>query len=239
MEQPDGPLDGLTLDWSVVQAEASGYDVVFLAFGMAFLAWLLWLVYRTMQHPRLPVNRHDDRPPSANLAGVVRYLVTTPIMILFWLTVFLFLLSTAAEDRNAAEVIVAATAVIGGARLLAHTKEEIAHELAKTVPIAILGFIVIGGGFAGVEKMASTFDDVFGTFGTLFDSYYVGLILFDFVLTAIWFLAIRWSWLRARRRTDQGRPTEGLLGRIGDRLRRIGYATPQDEAFEPEKTAAR
>lgn len=223
MQEPEGPIDGLTLDWSVVQQEATVYDVVFLAAGMAFLAWLLWLVYRTMQHPRLPVNEHDDGPVTANWAGVLRYILTTPVVILFWLLVFLFLLSTAAEDRNAAEVIVAATAVIGGARLLAHTNEEIAHELAKTVPIAILGFIVIGGGFAGADKMVNTLNEAIESFDTLFGSYYAGLILFDFALTAIWFLAIRFSWSRRQRRLEKGRPDDGILARLADRLRRIGY----------------
>ena len=79
-------------------------------------------------------------------SGVLRYLLTTPLMVAFWMFVLLALLTAAARDRSGEQIVVATSAVIGGARLLAHVHEEIAHELAKAVPIAILGFILIGGG---------------------------------------------------------------------------------------------
>ena len=85
-------------------------------------------------------------------SGVLRYLLTTPLMVAFWMFVLLALLTAAARDRSGEQIVVATSAVIGGARLLAHVHEEIAHELAKAVPIAILGFILIGGGFTGSTR---------------------------------------------------------------------------------------
>ena len=206
----------------VAETDGSALDVAFLSLGMAFLAVLLWLVYRTMQRPRLPVNRSDDRAPNANWAGVLRYLVTTPFMVLFWLLVFLFLLATASDSRSGEEIIIASTAVIGGARLLAHVKEELAHELAKTVPIAILGFIIIGTGFTDLTRTSDTVEEIESQL-PLLDSYWLGLVLFDIVVTVVWFAVIRWRWLRDRRRVAEGRPTEGFFGRLGGRLRDIGY----------------
>ena len=206
----------------VAETDGSAFDVAFLALGMALLAFLLWLVYRTMQHPRLPVNRSADRAPSANWAGVTRYLVTTPFMVLFWLAVFLFLLSTASDSRTGEEIIIASTAVIGGARLLAHLKEELAHELAKTVPIAILGFIIIGTGFTDLTRTSGIVDEIESQL-PLLDSYWLGLVVFDIAITAVWFVVIRWRWLRDERRVAQGQPVEGFFGRLGDRLRDIGY----------------
>lgn len=205
-----------------VEMDGSALDVAFLAGGMALIAFLLWLVYRTMQRPRLPVNRSEDRAPNANWAGVLRYLVTTPFMVLFWLLVFLFLLSTASDSRSGEEIIIASTAVIGGARLLAHVKEELAHELAKTVPIAILGFIIIGTGFADLTRTSGIADEIESQV-PLLDSYWLGLVLFDVAITAVWFVVIRWRWLRQQRRVADGRPVEGFFGRLGDRLRDIGY----------------
>lgn len=152
----------------------------------------------------------------------MRYLFTTPFVVTFWMMVFLMLLAAASTDRTAEDVIVATTAVIGGARLLAHCNEEIAHELAKTVPIAILGFIIIGGGFAGTDELVSVLDETV-RLGPLIDTYWLGLILFDFALTGVWFVAIRWRWMRTDRREDQVVRNRGSGGRLGDRLRRIGY----------------
>ncbi len=223
MNEP-APIDLSSGSFQLV-ADGDMADVVVFGAGMALLAWLLWLVYRTMQKPRLPVNRPADRPPFATWAGVLRYLFTTPFIVGFWMIMFLVLLSAASTDRTAEDVIVATAAVIGGARLLAHCNEEIAHELAKTVPIAILGFIIIGGGFAGTDGFLSVLDQALGL-GHLVDTYWLGLILFDIALTVIWFVAIRWRWTRAERREERGRPEEGFWGRLSDRLRSIGYVKP-------------
>ncbi len=200
----------------------SPWDVVILSVGMAFLVFLLWLVYRTMEVPRLPVNRSEDRAPNANWAGVLRYAVTTPIMVGFWLLVFLTLLSVAAQSRTGTDVLVATVAVIGGARLLAHLKKDMAHELAKTVPIAILGFIIIGSGFADLTQTDNVLAELLQQEDQI-DTYWLSLIVFDVFLTVIWFGVIRWRWIREQRRAADGRPVEGFFGRLGDRLRGIGY----------------
>ncbi|MEI2717350.1 MAG: hypothetical protein V9E98_10195 [Candidatus Nanopelagicales bacterium] len=215
VDDTDPTTSGFTLDLA-----GGPSDVVFLAAGMALFAAILWLVYRTMQHPRLPVIRSDTAAPRANWAGVLRYVVTIPIMMCFWLLALFLLLSAAAIERTAEEVVVASVAIVGGARLLAHTNEAIAHELAKTVPIAILGFLLIGGGFAGVEQ----FEQILSTApGDLMDSYLVALICFDVLLTAIWFVVLRLRWFRLQRRAAEDKPRLGPWGRLFARLRRIGY----------------
>lgn len=205
---------------TVLTLAGNVFDVFFIAAGMAILAVLLWMVYRTMQRPRLPVVRTADRAPAITWPGVLRYLATTPFMVAFWFLVILLLLSAAADERTPSEVLVAGTAVIGGARLLAHLKEEIAHELAKTVPIAILGFIIIGGGFAGADAFARVWG---GLPVDLFDTYWWGLVVFDVLLTFIWFGSQRFRWFRRERRKREGLPVDGLLRRLWRRWRRIGY----------------
>lgn len=205
----------------VTVAAGSALDVFFLAVAMAALATLLWMAYRTMQHPRLPVGGSADEPPRVTTAGVLRYLLTIPFMVAFWMSVLLFLLAAAARDRSGEQIVVATTAVIGGARLLAHVHDEIAHELAKAIPIAILGYILIGGGFSGWDGFLRTFDEVPTE---LVDAYLLGLLLFDVVVTALWFGWLRLSWRRTRRRVAAGGTSAGWLARTWRRLRDIGYA---------------
>lgn len=202
------------------------WDVIALGIGMAFVAALLWMVYRTMQHPRLPINRCEGKPPNATWGGVLRYAITTPIMVSFWFFVLTLLIGSAARDRTANDVVLTATAVIAGARLLAHVKIEISHELAKTVPIAILGFIVIGGGFADIavqERLLDTLNE------DLLDSYWSGLVAWDVALTTVWFLVTRLSWRRDDRRETRGKPAKGPFGRTLTRFREIGYESPQSQ----------
>ena len=86
---------------------------------------------------------------------MLRYLLTTPFLVGFWMVVLMTLLAAAARDRSGTQIMVATCAVVGGSRLLAHIKEEIAHELAKAVPIAILGYVIIGGGLTGIDPFVT------------------------------------------------------------------------------------
>jgi hypothetical protein len=201
---------------------ASSLDVAFLALGMAILAALLWMAYRTMQHPRLPVFDSEGGAPGVTPAGVLRYVLTTPIMVTFWMYVLLFLLATAAKERSGEQIVVATTAVVGGARLLAHVHQEIAHELAKAVPITILGFILIGGGFSGWEGFASTFEDIPVD---AVEEYWVGLVVFDLAITAMWFAGLRLRWHRQRARVAGGGSSASAPERAWRRLLGIGYPT--------------
>lgn len=231
MDQPD-PTVSPSLDWAFTDADPVWGDVVFLALGMALLMWLLWLVYRTMQVPRLPVNFSADRAPNATWLGVLRYLITTPFMVMFWMLVLLGLLSFAAQSRSAPEIAITATAVVGGARLLAHMNEDLAHELAKTIPIIILGLILVGGSFTSEDQWGEVAQGLTGEYLPIVDTYVTALIVFDVVVTGIWFVLVRWRWLRRHRRELDGQPTESLFGRIGDRLRGIGYTDDEVPATQ-------
>ncbi|MFN8126850.1 MAG: hypothetical protein U0R64_10140 [Candidatus Nanopelagicales bacterium] len=216
-----------TDDDLVLTLAGNAFDVLIVALGMAVLALLLWMVYRTMQHPRLPVVRTADRAPAVTWPGALRYLLTTPPMVGFWFVIILFLLAAAAGERTPGDVLIAATAVVGGARLLAHFNEEIAHELAKTVPITILGFIIIGGGFAGSDRFSQVWE---GLPVDTFDTYWWGLIGFDVLITAAWFggQRLHWHWVRHRR--EAGLPIENPLTRLWNRWRAVGYGSTSKES---------
>lgn len=198
----------------------SVFDVVIYALFMALVATLLWIAYRTMEQPRLPVIRSADEPPRVTRAGVIRYVVTTPILVYFWLLVFFLLIATVSGDRSASTMLVASSGVIGGARLLAHVKPEISHELAKSVPIVILGLIIIGNGFVGFDRFEAAIEELPDN---LFSAYAVGLVIWDYLLTLTWYLAIRWRWRRRQHRTAEGGPVASWPKRVWERINQIGY----------------
>lgn len=189
-------------------------DVAVLGIGLAVMATVLWVVYRTMDHARLPVIRSEAHPPRATWAGVARYVLLTPVLVSFWLFVLLLLITAVARERNPEQILAAACAVIAGARLLAHVRTDISQELAKTIPIVILGVILIGGQLVGVEAFERTIDAIPWD---LVNAYWVGLIIWDLLLTSLWFWYQRRSWLGAGH-------TPGRLRRVIARWRRVGYS---------------
>lgn len=205
-------------------------DVALLGVGMAIVATLLWLVYRTMDHPRLPVISSPDAAPRATWSGVARYALLTPFLVFFWMGVLLLLITAVARERSPEQIVVAASAVIAGARLMAHINSTVANELAKTVPIVMLGVVIIGGQLAGVEGFERTFNAIPWD---ATDSFSFGLVVWDYLLTAIWFVVLRRRW----QRRDE---PPGRVARIAARWQQIGYGSPASggqEALPPGPAA--
>lgn len=160
-------------------------SIAVLAVLVALIVW----IYRTMQRPRLrPAVNPDTGAATFTWQAVVRYLVTTPIMVFIWFAAVLIILTWAARDRTAEELVVAAAAVVGAARLLAHFDEEMARELGKTIPLAVVGVILIGRTTATWEQFAGALDEFDQNWGTIDDFYFI-LVLFDLLVTGAWIAA--------------------------------------------------
>ena len=78
-------------------------------------------LYRTLDTPRLPLNRPVDGAPFATWPGVVRYAVTTPFMVTFWFGAVVILISLGTDTRDGAGVALASAAVVGSSTSTAST----------------------------------------------------------------------------------------------------------------------
>lgn len=197
----------------LLRLPGDAWDVPIVALGMALIAGVLWVLYRTLDAPRLPVNQPPHRAPFATWPGVVRYAVTTPFMVTFWFGAVVILISLGTDTRDGAGVALASAAVVGGARIVAHVSRDLANEIAKTVPIAILTLIVVGGGAT---------DATLDTIGASLDAgvllrYWSALIVLDVVMTTLWFVAQRRRW-HGRAASPAGR-----WSAVVARWRSIGY----------------
>lgn len=173
----------------IAAAQTWETDALFLLMSIAGLtvlvAVIVW-IYRTMQRPRLrPTVDPDSGSVALSWQAVTRYVVTTPIMVLIWFSAILIILTWAARDRSAEELVIAAAAVVGAARLLAHLDEEMARELGKTIPLAVVGVILIGRSSATWQEFVGAIDEFDHNWATI-DDYYWLLVVFDLFVTAVW-----------------------------------------------------
>lgn len=203
----NSPVEAWTSGWADILAGS-----VLLAIMMGIILWS----YRSMQRPRLHLGyrQRDDRP-IVTWQAVLRYLVTTPLSLVVWLLALMLILTLVAKGRSAEDIALAAACVIGAVRLLAHISRDAAHELGKTLPLAVLSLVLIGGSVAGtsVESIFTEFEEN----AAVIDSYYFYLLVFDVVLTTIWTLRQYGKWdtsqtgtLRNRTRASFRRLTRPL-----------------------------
>ncbi len=189
-----GILDGLAgpSRWSIDPS-----SIVWAAIGLAVITAMIVWVYRSMQHPRLYLSPNAETgEPQASWQSLVRYLVLLPIVLAVWLFVIILIMTVAANDRTAEQIALAAAAVVGAARVLAHTSPEGSHELGKTIPLAVLSIIILGGTPDG-NSWADIINDIDKN-GDALDGAYVTLLILDVVLTGLWYWRVRAQWREER-----------------------------------------
>jgi len=196
--------------------------------GLVLMMLLLVWLYHTMQNPRLYLVKTDPAGrPGVTWKAAVRYLLVTAVMIVIWYFIILMILSVATGSRTPQAIGVLAAAVIGAARVLAHMSPEGSHELGKTIPLAVLSVIIIGGGGPSPEGWGHTVLELIDNGSTL-DTYYLLLVILDVVVTIIWFLMVRRRWDKAHSVTRvAARPRP--LGPFGRAMRKsldFGKPTP-------------
>ena len=183
------PIEKWTADWP---------DLLFGVIGLMILMGIILWAYRSMQHPRLYLAiSPKDGAPTARWQAIVRYLVLTPIMVFLWLWAILIILTIAADNRSAQALALAAAVVVGAARVLAHISPEASHELGKTIPLAVLTIILLGGGVLNGDSGVNRWGELLAGIDENIDvvnTYYLFLVVLDVVITGLWVLRERVNW---------------------------------------------
>ncbi|MBI4406540.1 hypothetical protein HY571_01365 [Candidatus Micrarchaeota archaeon] len=130
----------------------TGMNVLILAFGIAFYTALVGTFYNKLSKKVLyDVNFYDKYGKQKStlkkflnlLSFVINYAVVFPLITFSWfilLSAFLYLLS---RTLSVETVLLIALSVVAAIRICAYYREEIAVDLAKTLPLALLGVVLV------------------------------------------------------------------------------------------------
>ena len=155
--------------------------------GIAALA--SYLVYRSMDHPRLPLTPTSDGP-RVRRRDVILYVISTPVLIVLWWLFFFVVLLVNDNEINAAQLVIFPIALIIAIRTLAFVVPGAAHELAKVIPIALVAFVILDGNIRSEAEIEELLDTV--TAIELTGPALLLLFAYDYAITAIWY----WGWIR-------------------------------------------
>ncbi len=74
---------------------------------------------------------------------VIEHLILFPLLIIVWFLLFSGLLTLVIGDQTITTILLISMAVVTAARIGAYVKEEMAQEISKTIPMAILGIFIL------------------------------------------------------------------------------------------------
>lgn len=156
---------------------------------IGFAAFIAYLVYRSIERPRLVLTQAPDGL-RATKRDVALYAVTTPILLVLWWGFFSGVLLVNSNEINPAQFVIFPIALIIAIRTLAFLAPHAAHELAKVIPVALIAFVILDGNIRSEDEMVEMLDSVAGI--SLAVPALLIFLAYDYILTAAWY----WGWIR-------------------------------------------
>ncbi len=120
--------------------------------GIAFYAILVFILYRriaaknifelnlrqynTAQHPAL-------EKIVRSILYVIEYIILFPIFAFIWFAVIVILLSLLTQNQPITHLALISIAILGAIRITAYINENISRDLAKLLPLTLLGVFII------------------------------------------------------------------------------------------------
>jgi len=164
-------------------------QVLFFALLIGITAWISFLIYRAMDHPRLVLHETPEGL-RADPVDVVKYVLSMPILIALWWCFFFAVFLFGENHINVIQLFVFPSALILSIRALAFISPVTARELGKVLPVALVAFLILDGDLRSEAELTKMIDNA-----SQVDSDYlvIPMVLFaDYVFTVIWY----WGWIR-------------------------------------------
>ena len=74
---------------------------------------------------------------------VIEYIIFMPIFVFFWFGFFVVLIAFLSENMTIDQILLVAIALVGSVRVVSYYNEELSKDLAKMLPLALLGVFII------------------------------------------------------------------------------------------------
>ncbi len=186
--------------FSVAQAKSTTRPLLWFILGIVIYAVFIFKFYRFLA--RKNVFQLHLHKYSASLEGsiekfvrvflyILEFLVIFPLFIFFWFAVVAFILMMLSKNPLG-QILLIAMALVASVRITAYYNEDLAKDLAKMFPFALLGvFLADMSSFSFASSLA-IMKQLPSQWQTLL--YYLGfLVLLELVLRLITFM---WHWVR-------------------------------------------
>ncbi len=158
--------------------------------GMAIYGVFVFNFYRFIARKdiiKLDLDKYNHsrrrivRKSIASLLYVLKFLVIFPALVFFWFVVVAFLLSLMVRNQSLASVLLAAISVVGSIRICAYYNQALSTDLAKILPFALLGIMLIDRTLVNIPTPSSSLEEVISHWETMV--YYMGAVVtLEFVM---------------------------------------------------------
>lgn len=118
---------------------------------------------------------------------VIEYIMFLPIVIFIWFAVLAILLTFLARNQPIESILLVAIAVVGAVRITSYYNEDLAKDLAKMLPFALLGVFLVDISYFNIETSIEMIKNV--KLHTDILIYYLGfIVMLELILRIIYII---------------------------------------------------
>lgn len=178
--------------------------VPIIAFGaaIAIYAILIWYFYRSLAKRDLisiNLNKYDNQAHSgikkflAIIAYIFKFGIIFPLISFVWFAALAILLFMLAKTQTVQMILIISMSIVTATRITAYYKEDAAREIAKLLPIVLLGITIIEPTFFSTKLFFSRLNEIPNLLPNTINFLFF-IILLELILKTLLVIKIKISW---------------------------------------------
>jgi hypothetical protein len=186
------------------------YTFLIAAYGI-----VVWSFYKSASKRdlfRLEIKSTKGKWKSRIFYGL-KYVILFPVLAFLWFAVLSSILFFISKTQSTQTILLISMAMMAAVRISAYYREELSQEIAKILPLAVLGIFVVDPGFFSFSVTISKFYETF-SLGILLANYLLFAIVLEFVLRALLYIirggshAVKTQAIKIRKAPQQDKKVE-------------------------------
>ncbi len=170
-------LDIIQQGYSYFYFQASGLigetylQTLLFTIGMFVYAIFIWYFYKSlskrdlikldMEKYKFSTSKHKNIKKFGDaFAYVIKYGLVFPILIALWFLVLSMFLLLLTEEIALEQILMTSIVIVSAARMASYYKEDLASDLAKLIPFALLAILISNPNFFAVETTVSRLSSI-------------------------------------------------------------------------------
>ena len=129
--------------------EGRAFEFLLFITGLAVFSIFVWYFYRFISKRELIPRFHKAKIENTSkiqfLTYVVLNIISFPIIVFVWFALYSSLIFLLSEDLPFNLIMFVSMSLIGVIRITSYFKEELAKDVGKTIPFAMLGMFLTAG----------------------------------------------------------------------------------------------
>ncbi|OGJ12676.1 hypothetical protein A3K82_02325 [Candidatus Pacearchaeota archaeon RBG_19FT_COMBO_34_9] len=172
----------------------------FISMGIALYGMFIWLFYRFLAEKdvlkldlkKYNVYKHEGLVKFLRVTiYIFEFMIISPIVIFIWFSIFSIFIIILAKELEIVNVMLICAGMISAIRICAYFKEDLSRDLAKLIPLTLLGVAILTPGFINIGGNISRITQIPEFFNTAV--YYLIFIVVLEVILRFLYIPVLWA----------------------------------------------